>query len=754
MTAINGLRGTDTLSPGDLVAVYSTTNGGTRKAPASAFVDAIGQSYVDQAEAQADAATATVSAFQNLVYPGVYAVDPTTRPNGSAIQDGDRAVVLVGGVPTEKLRVLGAWIVPNISSVNLALPSGAGLVGFGYGETYPAGTVGDAIKDFGESSGSSLVGFLQAGTGAYQRDIQSKLREWIDALDYIDPAEHAAIYAGTTTYDSGPGLQNAANAAIAQGKGLRMDSVGLLKIATAVDLRNIRNIDIRANIQVDPAIVAVPVTVGGFASGGTCSWRFADVTDGTSLILAAPPARPIFRVFGVKSSDISIGGCNYLQFWADSAVASGNSNGYCRVYLNGVHSKLELTDTGSGAWNNENRFYGGRIIRLSLIGVGYPHNHNKFYEPTLEGTTVSVTHVNVSTNEIIGARLENTSAAPGVTYDATSYSNSLVSSWSGVGNPRAQFSPAIPVADSGMGNMVTTDSAFRFTKTKITSVSAASLIVANASDSIANEATIANDGYTGITTKQVLTPSLIGFEAIANRLITLTGFIPVQNGDAIVFNGDYDGSLLRARIYVFDSNKQPITSEGVGGAYVDSPSFVFNAAGHYTHSADRSAVNLNASACAIVRPEVKYIRFGYFSATGGLFRSISAYLFTQSMGRGVTEADAAPRCPPRFLIGAPTKSYVPRGYQLFESGGKIHYWVTFSYETTTNGALAAGATSVTVTAISTVANGDVCGILMDNGTTHWTTVSALAGSTFTIAAIPVGRSVASGSRIAFNRWAS
>lgn len=147
MTAINGLRGTDTISPGDLVAVYSTTNGGPRKAPASAFVDAIGQSYVDQAEAQADAATASVSAFQNLVYPGVYAVDPTTRPNGSAMQDGDRAVVLVGGVPTEKLRVLGAWIVPNVDAVNLAAPSG-----------------------------SSLVGFLQEGAGAVARTVQSKAR--------------------------------------------------------------------------------------------------------------------------------------------------------------------------------------------------------------------------------------------------------------------------------------------------------------------------------------------------------------------------------------------------------------------------------------------------------------------------------------------------------------------------------------------------------------------------------------------------
>lgn len=185
MTAINGLRGTDTLSPGDLVAVYSTTNGGTRKAPASAFVDAIGQSYVDQAEAQADAATATVSAFQNLVYPGVYAVDPTTRPNGSAMQDGDRAVVLVGGVPTEKLRVLGAWIVPNVDAVNLAAPSG-----------------------------SSLVGFLQAGAGAVGRDVEDELRQW------LTPEQFGAV--GDGIADDTDALMKVIAEAKATGNGVRL----------------------------------------------------------------------------------------------------------------------------------------------------------------------------------------------------------------------------------------------------------------------------------------------------------------------------------------------------------------------------------------------------------------------------------------------------------------------------------------------------------------------------------------------------
>lgn len=155
MSSINQLSSDDSLSQGDLVPIYSNGNGSTRKATAAAFVNVIGDSYVTQAQAQANAATLTVSTFQNLVYPGVYAVAPTTRPNGSAMQDGDRAVILLGGTPTEYLRSGGSWIIANVGAANLALPSG-----------------------------SSLVGFIQAGAGATPRTVQDKARESVSVKDF------------------------------------------------------------------------------------------------------------------------------------------------------------------------------------------------------------------------------------------------------------------------------------------------------------------------------------------------------------------------------------------------------------------------------------------------------------------------------------------------------------------------------------------------------------------------------------------
>ncbi len=52
-----------------------------------------------------------------------------------------------------------------------------------------------------ERISSELVTFLQAGANAVPRTAQSKMRDFISIFDYIPPSEHAAIQAGTSTYD-------------------------------------------------------------------------------------------------------------------------------------------------------------------------------------------------------------------------------------------------------------------------------------------------------------------------------------------------------------------------------------------------------------------------------------------------------------------------------------------------------------------------------------------------------------------------
>lgn len=51
------------------------------------------------------------------------------------------------------------------------------------------------------SGNSGAMDFLQSGTGAVSRSVESKLRDVISVLDFIPSAEHAAIKAGTSTYN-------------------------------------------------------------------------------------------------------------------------------------------------------------------------------------------------------------------------------------------------------------------------------------------------------------------------------------------------------------------------------------------------------------------------------------------------------------------------------------------------------------------------------------------------------------------------
>lgn len=58
-------------------------------------------------------------------------------------------------------------------------------------------------------SNSADVSFLQSGTGAVVRTMQEKGRERVSILDFIPVSEHAAIRAGTSTYDCLDAVDNA-----------------------------------------------------------------------------------------------------------------------------------------------------------------------------------------------------------------------------------------------------------------------------------------------------------------------------------------------------------------------------------------------------------------------------------------------------------------------------------------------------------------------------------------------------------------
>lgn len=138
MTDINRLSGYDQVESNDLIPVYSVAAGDTRKVPAGSFANVVAGEVLAEVNAASASVLATRNAYEDLVYPGIYAVAPSVKPrSGAPSADGDRAVIMVGGTPIEHVRLSGAWIIPNVDAVQLAAANGAGLVGFQSGATSP-----------------------------------------------------------------------------------------------------------------------------------------------------------------------------------------------------------------------------------------------------------------------------------------------------------------------------------------------------------------------------------------------------------------------------------------------------------------------------------------------------------------------------------------------------------------------------------------------------------------------------------------
>jgi hypothetical protein len=155
-------------------------------------------------------------------------------PTATAATGGDVVPLVQSGV-TKKASV----------QVLLASPSASSWVGFTPTGDVSASTVQAAIAEIDsekvafsrldENDGSSLVGFLQAGTGAVPRTAQSKLREALSAQDF------GAI--GNNVADDTSAVQLALNAASLQklpldlqGRTYRID--GQLNISSNTEIRN------------------------------------------------------------------------------------------------------------------------------------------------------------------------------------------------------------------------------------------------------------------------------------------------------------------------------------------------------------------------------------------------------------------------------------------------------------------------------------------------------------------------------------
>lgn len=86
------------------------------------------------------------------------------------------------------------------------------------------------------------------------------------------------------------------------------------------------------------------------------------------------------------------------------------------------------------------------------------------------------------------------------------------------------------------------------------------------------------------------------------------------------------------------------------------------------------------------------------------------------------------------------------------SAGYIGFVCVFAFGTTLSAGEPSGETSMAVTAGTGTANGDIVGVVQDDGTIHWTTVSSGGGTTTIVLTSGLTDDAASGNRVYFHRW--
>lgn len=282
-------------------------------------------------------------------------------------------------------------------------------------------------QDVSSSFSGTNVSFIQSGTGAVTRSVQTKLRETVSVLDF------GAVGDGVT--DDTTAIQAGIDAALTAGK--QIIAQGTFKISSKVVIKGDTDFSQATfNVYSTPA-VAVEVSTGNATNPTTeisnaVIWLPKRINNMTKPATGWASQGVGVRVVNAYSCQIFVG--NTVNFATGLLMTSfGTGSTYNNIYIGHLENNqvnLALTPGNTGAWVNENNFIGGRFSHYSAEGTavaGTRHilmskasnvvNNNLFVKPSIEGNVVEYNVENGgSYNTIQQGRWESTT--PKVLYTA------------------------------------------------------------------------------------------------------------------------------------------------------------------------------------------------------------------------------------------------------------------------------------------------------------------------------------------------
>lgn len=542
-------------------------------------------------------------------------------------------------------------------------------------------------------------------------------RAAIAASRVFDVREYGAV--GDNVTDDTAALQQCADECRAALGTFYVPAWFNCKITGTLDLRYIRNIQIEGIIRVHHTS-GIGVIIGNAANSTapTSANIYAVIKQAGNT-----NADPMVRTIGVKNGDIRVLMTEYMQLWADAAISADASLAYSRFFLGKV-DHLELNGVNGAAWINENYFYGGRVATLTVSGA-YSHNHNKF-ECSFEHSTIVF---NTGNNNQVRGRFEGSCT---VTFASGTWLNRVIQTW--VSNATvASFTPT--VTDAGIRNRVMTVDEADGTWQTFWRIDANTQMTMNSIPVI-------GDGW-GVRP---------GFRLVQTRAqwpyVYDSGRVPVDGLEEVTLRSD--AALWRLYVQVFDSN----------GATLDGAStwYISNTGSGWAWDASAQEYSLTGNrsswAVRVIRPEVAFIRIRV--RLGGVgaghwfeYVELTALQPGGSYGDGIAAATQNARAP-LAQAGAtpPPESLLPVGSTVSTDTGLL--LVTHSADTTLTPGRAAGSTFITVDSLTGITTGDHIAIELQNGQTHFTTVSSVASGINLASALPSG--AITGARVKTQRW--
>ncbi|GAA3403181.1 glycosyl hydrolase family 28-related protein [Paenibacillus hodogayensis] len=532
---------------------------------------------------------------------------------------------------------------------------------------------------------------------------------WINAADYG--------VVGDNVTDDTAALQAAADAARTNGKPLFIPQTMLVKITSTVNMRYIPYIESLGTIvsYVDHTYAIL----AGNDSRNSKTYRlfFASVTKSGTL-----NADDIgIRLVGLKNGKVTVMNCYYLQLFADAADVTMSSIAYSEFYLGRMINTLELYGAAGLSWINENTFYEGAVKKLVIDGVTYAHNNNVFIKTCVESAGSIIQIKKGVRNKFYDLRTEGGTQ---IEFAAGTYYNVLIDNF--ISAPGNTAGGAV-VTDNGQENFVLSSMEALYRIDDVMRIDRTSLIYDNTAE-VNNVQKVTRSGFDKLVAQNF-------------AVIYETGLIPVQ--DIRRFKFDSDAKLFRFRVYAYDENK----------VLLNDRLYISNIGG-WTLTGDYASFGTNVSTAWVVfnDPAVKYANLAVYHNGPGSFEYVRLMAYLKPTASAQT-VETIRRLQQRPLVQAakPVRGLAYAGQAVAKSDGSGFWMCTARIDSALAAAATSGATLVGVSSAAGMTAGDVVAVLLDDRTTHWSTISAVAGSTITLTNALTG-SASAGGAVAAIRW--